>query len=104
MRTDWIFKVEAKVCPNLRPIILLKAEVVLSGDVVIMVHHEEVIVLVAEVEEASSSPRTSSIHVNSVARPTIRCSSTWEKKEVLIWLTHMGLIQIGMLTPEQLIT
>jgi hypothetical protein len=101
MKTDWIFKVEAKVCPNPRLTMLLEAEVVLSGDVVVMVHNVESVILVAEAKEISSGNlRTSSLCVNFVTRPTILCSSstsiliqtTWGKIKVLMQLTHMELI------------
>jgi hypothetical protein len=93
MKIDWIFKVEAKVCPNPRPTMLLEAEEVPSGHMVVVVHHIEVVTLVAEPEEISSaSLRISSLHVNFVVRPTIWCSSatsvliqtTWEKIKVLM--------------------
>jgi hypothetical protein len=109
MRTDWIFKVEAKVCHNLYPTMLKEAEVDLLGDMVVMVHQEEVAILVAEAEEIFLiSPSTSFLRVNFVARPTIHSSNatsiliqiTWEKIEVLMQPTHMELIPIGMLTTK----
>jgi hypothetical protein len=76
MSTDWIFKAEAKVCPNLRLTMLREAKVDLFRDVVVVVHQEEVAILVAEAEEILlASPRTSFLHVNFVARPTILSSN-----------------------------
>jgi hypothetical protein len=83
---------------------LLEVEVVLSGDVVAVVHHEEAVILVAEAEDTSSaSPRTSFLRVNFLARPTIMCSSaistliqtTWEKRKVLMQLCHTPFREIG---------